>query len=166
MKNIKEILSYVLIILVIVLIRCFIVTPVRVDGNSMSPTLKNGEILLLKKFDKSIERFDIVVIKHNNDRLIKRVIGLPGEYIEYKENKLFVNGKFVKENFRHETTDNFELVELIGEYMKIPKDKYLVLGDNRINSLDSRYIGLIDKKKITGSVTTRLFPFDKIGKIK
>ena len=77
--KIKEYLPYVIIIIVIVLIRSFIVTLVRVDGNSMVDTLHNGEILVLNKLDKDYKRFDIVVIKYNNERLVKRVIGLPGK---------------------------------------------------------------------------------------
>ena len=79
--KIKEYLPYVIIIIVIVLIRSFVVTLVRVDGNSMVDTLHNGEILVLNKLDKDYKRFDIVVIKYNNERLVKRVIGLPGEQV-------------------------------------------------------------------------------------
>ena len=89
--KIKEYLPYVIIIIVIVLIRSFIVTLVRVDGNSMVDTLHNGEILVLNKLDKDYKRFDIVVIKYNNERLVKRVIGLPGEQVRYKNNTLYIS---------------------------------------------------------------------------
>ena len=88
-KNwLKELLPYVIIVLVVVLIRSFIVTPIQVDGSSMYPTLEDKELLILKKYDKSFDRFDIVVFEYNGVRLIKRVIGLPGETIEYKDNNL------------------------------------------------------------------------------
>lgn len=93
MKVIKEFIPYLVIILIVVLIRCFVVTPVRVSGTSMYPTLKNNDIVLLKKFDKNIERFDIVVFNYNNSKLIKRVIGLPGETVKYVNGILYINNK-------------------------------------------------------------------------
>ena len=164
MKNfIKELIPYVIIIVVVVLIRMFIVTPVQVDGNSMYPTLKDNEILLLKKYDQKYKRFDIVVLNYNNSKLIKRIIGLPGEHIEYKDNKLYVNGKYVKERFKRNTeTSDFEIDK------KIPKGYYFVMGDNRGNSLDSRdyRVGLVKKEDIVGVTIFRLYPFNKIGTIK
>ena len=77
MNIVKAILPYVIIVIVVVLIRTFIVTPVRVSGDSMHDTLVDGDILLLKKFDKSFERYDIVVFNRNDEQLIKRIIGLP-----------------------------------------------------------------------------------------
>lgn len=164
-KNIfKELLPYVIIILVVVLIRTFIMTPIRVDGSSMYPTLEDGEILILKKYDKSYERFDVVVFDYNGSRLIKRVVGLPGETVEYKNNKFYVNGKKVTENFdRSSDTMDFKLEDI--ECEKIPKGKYFVMGDNRNNSTDSRIIGLVDEKDIKGSTNLSIFPFDKIGTI-
>ncbi len=163
-KNIlKEYLPYILILIVIIFIRTFIVTLVRVDGSSMENTLHNGEILILNKLDKDFDRFDIVVVKYNNERLVKRIIGLPGEQVRYRNNQLFINGKKIKEKFIDEETANFNIMEL--GYNKIPKNYYFVVGDNRDNSLDSRYIGLIKKEQIQGTTKIRLFPFRKIGKI-
>lgn len=167
MKIIKELIPYVLIVLLVVLIRTFIVTPVTVSGDSMYPTLKDKEILLLNKFDKSFKRFDIVVIKYGEERIIKRVIGIPGDDIKYRNNKLYINNKYVKENFNHGDTQDFTLEGITyQEYKKIPKGYYLVLGDNRPRSYDSRMIGLIPKKDIIGVAGIRLFPFSKLGSIK
>ena len=148
MKLFKELLPYIMIVVVVVAIRAFIATPVRVDGASMNPTLEDGEILILKKYDRSLEK------------LVKRVIGLPGEKIAYKDNKLYVDGKRVKEPFEHEVTDDFELEE------QIPEGYYFVLGDNRINSTDSRMIGAISKEQIQGTTNFSIFPFDKFGTVK
>lgn len=163
MKFIKENIIYILIIFLIIIIRAFIVTPVMVDGNSMYPTLNDREILLLKKYDKKYDRFDIVVLKYNDEKLVKRIIGLPGEKVYYKHNILYINGEKVAENFKHDETDNFNIID-IG-YTEIPDDYYLVLGDNRDDSLDSRIIGLVSKEDIKGTVGMRLFPFNKFGKI-
>lgn len=162
-KVYKEILPYIFIIIGVVLVRSFIVTPVRVDGASMMPTLKNNDILLLNKMDRSYQRFDIVVIEYNNTRLVKRIIGLPGDMIEYKNNKLYVNGKYVKEEFLSAQTDDFT-IRYLGEN-KVPKDCYFVMGDNRENSMDSRMIGFIPKKQILGVTNFTLFPFQKFGTI-
>lgn len=165
MKFIRELMSYVIIILSIILIRTYVITPVIVSGDSMNPTLENGEVLLLNKLSNDYERFDIVIIDFDNgilkEKLIKRVIGLPGEKIEYISGKLYVNGKYVKDEFES-TTYDFTTTGL-GE--KIPENKYLVLGDNRTNSSDSRMLGLIDKKDIEGSINGRIYPLDKLGKI-
>ena len=99
MNKIKEIIPYIIIIIVVVLIRSFIITPIRVDGMSMYSSLNDGDILFLEKYDKNYKKFDIVVFKNGEDRLIKRVIGLPGDNIEYKNNKLYINGKYIKEKF-------------------------------------------------------------------
>lgn len=167
MKFLKAIYPYVIIVVAVLLIRTFLVTPVYVSGSSMSPTLNNGEILILNKLDKDYKRFDVVVIDYKsdklNERLIKRVIGLPGDKIKYKDGKLYVNNKEVYDKFSTFTEDfNMSLFNLT----EIPEGKYLVLGDNRIESLDSRRLGLIDEKDIKGTVNLRIFPLNKIGKIK
>ncbi len=154
MKKAKEFMSYVIIILVVVLIRTFIVTPVRVDGDSMVPTFKNGQILILNKLDRKYERMDVVVFKYKGDRLIKRVIGLPGEAVEFKDNKLYING-VITEDMGFDTSDyNLNMV--------IPENYYFLVGDNRSNSLDSRIIGLISKDKIIGTVNFKLIPIGRV----
>ena len=97
-------MPYVIILIVVVLLRTFIITPIIVNGESMNPTLKEKQILILNKYDKKYNRGDIVVVNYINrekeERLIKRVMGLPGEKVEYNENKLqtaiqqFLNPKF------------------------------------------------------------------------
>lgn len=163
MEKLKDSISFIVIILAIILIRLFIVTPVRVDGPSMNNTLKDGDILLLDKYDNKYERFEIVVFNYNGERLIKRVIGLPGEVVSYKNNKLYINGNEIEDNYGLGYTEDFELKDL--NLTKIPDNEYLLMGDNRNDSLDSRYFGTISKDKILGSVKYRLFPFNKFGKV-
>lgn len=163
-KNlIREIITYVLIILFVILIRTFVITPVRVDGDSMNNNLKNGEILLLKKYDKSYKRFDVVVFKYGNDKLIKRIIGLPGENVVYKDNKLYINNQYVEESMIEKNTYDFDIREL--GFNIIPSGYYFVMGDNRTNSKDSRIIGFVSEKDILGTTNLIIFPFNKFGSI-
>lgn len=155
MKIIKEISSYLIIIVVVVFIRAFIVTPVMIDGESMDPTLKETDIVILNKLDHKYERGDIVVVKTMDERIIKRVIGLPGERIRCADNVIYINGKKIDDDFAYITADFPET------YIK--KDYYYVLGDNRENSLDSRRIGAISKSQIVGSVDLIIFPFTRFG---
>ncbi len=161
---IKETWGYVVAIILIILIKGYVISPIRVNGVSMYPTLHNKDIMLLNKISyrfHEINRFDIVVIKYDGEFLIKRVIGLPGEHIEYKNNKLYVDGKIVQENFSKETIEDFSITELGTK--TIPKDSYFLVGDNRVNSKDSRIIGFINKKQICGKSTFTLYPFSRFG---
>ncbi len=168
MKNgIKDIISYVLVIIVALLIKNYIFSPIKVNGPSMNPTLYDGDIMILNEIGyylNGLKRFDIVVVNTDNSKIIKRVIGLPGEHVEFKDNKLFINGEEIKEDFSHDVTHNFKLEEL--DYEIIPDDYYFVVGDNRGDSKDSRSIGLIHKKQIKGKTKMILFPFSRFGKVK
>ena len=156
--KVKEIIPYIIILVVIILVRSFIVTPIRVNGDSMNNTLKNGDYMILKKYKKNdLKRFDIVVADYKDDtteeKLIKRVIGLPGETVEYKDNKLYINNKYVKSTYQTGKTENFR------DYCD--KNEYFIMGDNRGNSFDSRSFGCIKKDKINGTTNFVLFPFGK-----
>lgn len=132
----------------------------------MSPTLKDGEVLILNKFKyrfSDIKREDIISLKYADTKyLIKRVIGLPGEKVEIINNKLYINGmEYVEEYLSKELNyQDFKLSDL--NYTVIPEDMYLVLGDNRENSLDSRKIGLIKKEDIEGKIAFRFWPINKL----
>lgn len=160
-KIIKEILSYVVIILVVLLIRTYIGTPVKVNGTSMVPTLKEGNILVLNKLDKSFSREDIVVInkKVEGSTIIKRVIGLPNEKIKCINGTIFINDKKYDDKYGSGQTSDFEEITL-------KSDEYFVLGDNRTISKDSRSLGPIKEKYIEGTTKIILYPFNKIGKVK
>ena len=133
-KFIKEWVPYIVIIIVVILIRTYIVTPVVVRGDSMYSTLEDGEVLFLSKINyriEDIERFDIVVVKDiDNDLIIKRVIGLPGDKVEYKEGILYINNEEIKQNYTDYEMENFN-VDSICEITDIncngiiPKDMYL-----------------------------------------
>ena len=164
MDKFKSILKsygpYVLVIVVVVLIRTFLVTPIIVQGTSMEPTLKEGNVMILNKVAK-IDRYDIVVIKSdkNSNVLIKRVIGMPGETIEIKDGHIFINDKLVNTKHSDELTSDYPLT-IIG------KDEYFVLGDNRSVSADSRVFGTFKKSEIKGTTKLRIFPLNKIKTVK
>lgn len=169
-EKFREILSYVLIVVVVILIRVFIFDPVRVDGPSMDTTLAQGQILILDKVKyrkDDIKRFDIVVVKVNNKKLIKRVIGLPNEKVDIKDNKIYINGKVLKENYGSSKADDYNFEEKMG-MEKLPGNGYFVVGDNRAISADSRYeeVGFIRREQILGKVSIRIWPFTKFGKVK
>lgn len=162
LKVIKEIIPYIVILVVVVLIRTYLITPVIVSGNSMNPTLVNGELLILNKRAK-IDRFDVVVVKLNKNNtkedIIKRVIAMPGETISCEDGKVYVNGKLQEEEFSKGVTENFSRIEL-GE------DEYFVMGDNRQDSADSRIFGPFKSADIKGQTRIVIFPFNRIGKVK
>lgn len=162
LKAIKEIIPYIVILVVVVLIRTYLVTPVIVSGQSMVPTLDGGELMILNKRAK-IDRFDIVVVKlakqGKKEDLIKRVIALPGETIACENGIVYVNGKRQDEEFSKGKTEDFEKIEL-------KDDEYFVMGDNREDSADSRLFGPFNRSEIKGQTRLVIFPFNKIGKVK
>lgn len=165
MRDIKEFIKdftvYFVIIVGLILTIKYVVSLEQVVGPSMQPNYKSGDLLLLNKISyrfRNPRMFEVVVISNDETKyMIKRIIGLPGDSIEYKDNKLYINGEVTKEYFDTEgITNDFSLSEL--EYDVIPDDYYFVMGDNRENSLDSRYYGLIKKDQILGKVQFRLWP--------
>ncbi|KGX88467.1 signal peptidase I [Pontibacillus litoralis] len=158
-------------------IRLFLFSPVMVEGPSMLPTLQSGDYLIVNKMSYTIgdpERFDTIVFQATESKkYIKRVIGLPGEHIEYKNDVLYVNGEPILEPFLEDKlshlnenqsyTFDFALEDIPGGYKTIPDGYYLVLGDNRNNSTDSRRLGLISEERFIGKAQFAIWPFNRIG---
>ena len=117
---------------------------IKVTGDSMEPTLKNGEI---KTYivSNSIKRYDIVYFNKENEGLIKRVYGLPGETITIKNGTVLIDGKEIKDDFQTFSSEEDKTVTL-------KENEYYVLGDNRTTSLDSRNFGPIQKEDIKGII--------------
>lgn len=157
-KWLKENLLFTILLLIIIIIRIFFYSPIRVNGSSMYPTLQDKEFMILNKIglQKGINRFDIVVVESNGKYIIKRVIGLPGESVMYSDNKLYINGKVIEDNYSKSETENFENVIL-------KDNEYFVMGDNREISKDSRVIGPVNIKNIKGKTNLVIFPFSKLG---
>lgn len=157
-SSLKELIPYIVILVVVIVIRTYLITPIKVQGQSMYPTLNGKEFMILKKYDKDFERFDIVVLKTDHDDIIKRIIALPGETIACENGNIYINGKKFDEKYGSGITSDFKKI-------KLGKDEYFVLGDNREDSLDSRYYGPFSIDKIKGKTDLVLFPFNKIGHV-
>jgi signal peptidase I len=162
-------------LLVVFFIRFFFVTNYVVEGESMMPTFQDGNMLIVNKLNNQIEelkRFDIIVFRANkNEDYIKRVIGLPGDTIEYKNDVLYINNKPVTEPYLKlyksklidgKLTGDFTLEELTGQ-KTVPKGHIFVLGDNRLSSLDSRHFGFVKVEQVVGKVNLRYWPMNEFG---
>ena len=167
----KDAFKYIVIIIIVLVIAIYVISLQQVVGPSMSPTLKNNDVVILDKatyrFGK-IKRNDIVALYYADTKfLIKRVVGLPGESISFKNGNLYINGVLKEEKYlQNVKTEDFDLTEL--GYTNIPKNMYLVLGDNRGDSMDSRdkKVGLIKKEDIIGKVRLRIWPLNKLKIVK
>lgn len=139
------------ILVTIVLIFNHFATVVVIAGESMHPNFENGQVVIAKR-QYDVWRFDVVTIESKEAKkiLIKRVIGLPNETIEYKNNKLYVNGEYKTDPYAFGKTDDFTVT--------LGPDEYLCLGDNREVSYDSRYYGPFTDKEIFAKLTYKVYP--------
>ena len=172
----KYLISAIEMILVFVVTICvfkFIVIPVRIDGSSMENTLHDKDIALINAIgvkEENIQRFDVVVIYSDvlNEKIIKRVIGLPGDTIEFKKDVLYVNGKETKQDFLDEKFVEDSKLTYNAPYftedfkVKGGKGEFFVMGDNRLRSTDSRVLGAFTINDIIGSKGAVIFPFSDI----
>lgn len=156
-----------------IVLRNFVFIPVVIDGTSMAPTIEGNDRILMTSFS-SVKRFDVIVFRDSKDRIyVKRVIGLPGETISYKDDVLYVNDKKIDEkflsNYQDEKANKNELwtsdfkLEEITNKRTVPKDHFFVLGDNRRSSKDSRYFGTINENQMIGKVIFIYGPREHIG---
>ena len=129
---------------------------IEIVGDSMLPHLKNGNLLITKKLIKNrIKRWDIVTFILEEKLLVKRVVGLPGEVIELKDGKIFVNGNSTPFHFP-------ELSEAETFSWKTSQSEIILLGDNLTDSLDSRKLGSINHELLISRVVFRIWPPKKI----
>jgi signal peptidase I len=151
-------------------IRSFVAEARYIPSGSMLPTLQINDRLIIDKISynfRNPERGDIVVfsptdaLKAQNfkDAFIKRLLGLPGDKVEVKEGRVYVNDQLLKENYIEEKPNyNFGPVT-------VPPNQYLVLGDNRNNSYDSHYWGFVPRDHIIGKAVVRFWPLDRVGEL-
>ena len=132
---------------------------IEVSGSSMQPNFNEGEIGYADKLFRNYDRFDVVIVQRNDDQLIKRIIGLPGEKIEYRDNKLFINDEYVYEDFIDASacactcdTIGTPSFNICIDPIVLGEDEYFIMGDNRYVSNDSRYFGPVSKDRIIAKV--------------
>ena len=162
-KFLKTLLSTLSVLVVVaaaaVLLSTLIFPVVQVSGDSMEPTFSSGDILVLVK-TKDIHSGDLCCASWQNKNLLKRVIGMPGDIVDIKENgDVYVNGKLLDEPYVKEKS----LGKCDLEFpVQVPEDKYFFLGDQRDNSADSRNeaIGCISEDQIVGRVMFQIWPFE------
>ena len=141
-----------------------------VTGYGMLPTLNDRDVLVVKKRPKEFKRFALVVYNDGRDGQLTRIIGKPGEEIDYRGDQLYVNQQEVDEKFLVDRineaqkcgigyTADFSSQEL-SLTLKIPPEYYLVLGDNRPYVTDSREYGLVHQKYLQGQVVARIWPIE------
>lgn len=151
-------------------IRAFVAEARYIPSSSMEPTLEINDRLIIEKVSyrlHSPERGDVVVFSPTEtlkeqdfkDAFIKRVIGLPGDTVEVKQGKVFVNGKALTEKY----------IEAAPDYrftpVKVPENQYWVLGDNRNNSYDSHYWGFVPRQNLIGRAMVRFWPLNRLGSL-
>ena len=167
-----ETIKVIIISLAIILpIRYYLVQPFFVKGASMEPNFEDGDYLLIDEISYRFEepaRGDVVIFRYPEDKsqfFIKRIVGLPGEAVEIKNNKVFIynsaspDGMVLPENYLDQGQQT-----LGNMLMRLDDNDYFVLGDNRMASSDSRRWGPVDKILITGKVFLRAWPFNKFDK--
>lgn len=171
-----DLIRIVLICFVIVFICTnFLFKPVKVEGVSMYPTLEDKEYGFSNIFGSLIndfDRFDVVVVNGEqtaHDNWVKRIIGLPNETIEFKDNKLYIDGKNVKQPFlddeyvKSQTNNGQVLFTQDFGPITLKRDQYYLMGDNRMVSHDSRAVGAFSEDDIISKSILVLYPFNKIG---
>jgi signal peptidase I len=159
------IISILIAVVLAFFIRYFIVELYVVDGSSMEPTLHNSQRLVVNKFIyrfKAPERGDVVVFRYPSDPsrdFIKRVIAVPGDTIEIKDSRVYVNGQLQNEPYILDKN-------IVGSYpmSTVPAGRIFAMGDNRNNSKDSRYpdVGFVSQEMIKGKAFLVFWPFDQI----
>ena len=155
-----------------IIVYLFIIQPHEVDGSSMFDSFENGDFLLTDKISYNFndpERGDVIVFKApvSGKDYIKRIIGMPEETVSIKDGQVYINGERLEEKYLME-----DIKTRGGKYLRdndqavVPPGQYFVMGDNRINSSDSRDWGTVPREDIIGIVRVRYWPIAKLGRIK
>lgn len=171
----------IIVLLIFYFIFKYMFCIVIVNGDSMFPNLKENEALIINKINtKDIKKGQIVIFKEpnlttnnvdviakndfKNIYCIKRVIAIGGEYIEFKNDSIYINGEQIKEKYIDTGMKTFQNNETINNFI-VPEHYVFVMGDNRTNSLDSRNFGCIPISQIKGRVFLRIFPLTRFTKM-
>ncbi len=163
-------------VFVLFILNAFVVKPVSVEGSSMYPTLHDGDYgfsYIFGALQGDFERFDVVIAKDKTDAnklLVKRIIALPGEHIEYKDDVLYIDGKAVDEPFFDPSFIDSQINEGdvftsdFGPY-QLGEDEYFIMGDNRPASYDSRQGGTYEASDFVSKYVFVVYPFSDFGMV-
>ena len=168
----KEVLDWILYIGIVLILSWLIVTFVGVrtvvDGQSMEPTLQDGNNLIVDKLSyrfRDPKRYEIIVFTYKyeeNTYYIKRIIGLPGETVQVKNGEVYIDGEILGEDYGAEAMED---AGIASDPIELGTDEYFVLGDNRNHSSDSRdpSVGVLRREDLIGRAWIRIYPFDEMG---
>lgn len=163
---IKDSITWIGIFIGMFIFIIYVLTFTQVVGPSMEPGLKDKDVVVIFKFISNVKRGDIVTHKYANDQIfIKRIVGLPNDKVEIRDGLIYINDELFIEDYI-DSKNNTKVLN--KKFDIVPEGSYLVLGDNRDNSKDSRHIdvGFIKKESITGKVIFKFFPFNRLGIVK
>jgi signal peptidase I len=152
--NVRNVI-FVAFLVTIVLIRVFVLFPATISGNSMQPTLADGERVFAWK-TSDVQQKDIIVFESPTEQgkmFVKRVIGTPGDKIKVEKDRIYVNDQRLNEDYLITYEGEYDF-KLLGTHFEtvVPDGEYFVLGDNRFNSSDSRMFGTIARESVQGKV--------------
>lgn len=176
-QNIKFLILSFGVVMMIVTVSIFMTTTFgKMEGYSMMPVINDKDIFSINKVS-SVARFDVIYLKVPNKKSaksVRRVIGMPGDELNYKNDQLTINNQEKSEKYLNNRknsllggvlTNDFTLKDLTGQ-QKVPQGKYFVMGDNRQSSADSRDYGFIDKSQIVGKVELTVLPLSHLKNIR
>ncbi|MBI2506821.1 MAG: signal peptidase I [Candidatus Colwellbacteria bacterium] len=159
-----ELFEVLLVAVVAVFVVAFIAQPFRVQGASMTPNFLSGDYVLVDKVSdhfRPLHRGEVVVFKNpenESEYFIKRIVGLPGEQLIISGGEVYIDGKLLKEDYLPPNTSSIGETELTLE-----GDEYFMMGDNRLQSRDSRSWGSLDGEEIVGLVRLRFWPPNELS---
>lgn len=166
--------TFILAFISAVLIMVFLLQIVSINGPSMLNTFFTNDKIVVQKityYFSSPKRQDIILFRHNNEKYIKRIIAVENDKIKIVDDKVYVNDKLIKEPYavydiQNNNARNNDSIHNFKETV-VPKGMIFVMGDNRYDSMDSRFkeLGFINKKFIIGKVIMRIYPIDRFGKV-